>query len=290
MIRVNGELIDPNLIEETFSRIKSEAEARLQVSCCERDGEFMKEAEQEVVDSIVIAQEAEQLHPKIPDEEVRERLEQTLKTYREHGASWDMLEAQRDQLRNECEANLRMEKLLAELTKDLADPTDGELRAFYDENRNDYRTVAEARCLHLVKFLDRHEDPIGLLERMRLIREDALEGGDFKEIAKRETEKESGEIDLGWITLDRPGNHFESMIFTMREGEVSPVVSYENALHLIKVTELKPSIITPFEDLREQLGERFSFHQRREALRAFAAKHCGKATVEQVNFGGDDED
>ena len=76
MLRVNGELIDPNLIEETFSRIKAEAETRLQISCCERDPEFMKEAEEEVVDSIVIAQEAEIRYPKMPEDEVRERLEE----------------------------------------------------------------------------------------------------------------------------------------------------------------------------------------------------------------------
>jgi hypothetical protein len=199
-----------------------------------------------------------------------------------------MLEAQRDQLRQECEANLRMEKLLADLTTDLPEPTDEKLREFYDENCNDYRTVAEARCLHLVKFLEQHADPIALLEQMRLVREEAMEGGDFEEIAKRETEKDSGEVDLDWITLDRPGNHFESMIFTMRVGEVSPVVSYEHALHLIKVTDLKPSVITPFEEVRDQLRERYLFHHRREALRAFAAEHRDKATVEQVDLDGDD--
>ena len=290
MIRVNGELIDPNLIEETFSRIKSEAEARLQVSCCERDPEFMKEAEQEVIDSIIIAQEAEERYPTIPGDEVRERLEETLLTYREHGASWDMLEAQRDQLRQECEAGLRMEKLLADLTTDLADPGEDELRAYYDECRNDYRTLPEARCLHLVKFLERHEDPIGLLEELRVLRERAVAGEDFEAIAKEETEKESGEIDLDWITLDRPGNPFEAMVFTMKFGEVSPVISYEHALHLIKVIEMKPAVITPFEELREQLKERYLFHHRREALRAFAAENRDKATVEHVDFSEDGED
>ena len=63
MIRINGELIDPNLLEEAFARIKSEAEMRLQVSCCERDPEFMAKAEEEVIDSVLIAQEAESRYP-----------------------------------------------------------------------------------------------------------------------------------------------------------------------------------------------------------------------------------
>ena len=79
MLRVNGELIDPNLLEDAFARIKSEAEARLQVSCCERDPEFMEQAEEEVIDSVLIAQEAEAQFPTLPDDEVKARLENTLK-------------------------------------------------------------------------------------------------------------------------------------------------------------------------------------------------------------------
>lgn len=287
MIRVNGELLDPNLIEETFSRIKSEAETRSQVSCCERDDEFMQLAEKEVVDSILIAQEAEKRYPKMPEEAVRERLEETIKTYRDHGASWDMLEVQREQLRDECEANLRMETLLKDLTVDFSDPDEEQLRAFYTDRRNEYRTVAEARCLHLIKFLDRHDDPVALLDSMRVIREEALEGADFEALAKRETEKDSGEVNLDWITLDRPSNPFESLIFTMRVGEVSPVVSYEHAFHLIMVAEMKPSVVTPFEDVRDQLQERYLFHRRREALRTFAEGLRKEAAIEQVNSDSD---
>lgn len=290
MLRVNGELIDPNLLEETFSRIKAEAETRLQVSCCERNDEFMVEAEKEVVDSIVIAQEAEQRYPTMPEEEVRTRLEDTLKTYRKHGASWEMLEAQKAQLREECEANLRMETLLADLTKDLTDPNEEQLRAYYTDHLTEYRTVAEVRCLHLVKFLQNHPDPIALLDHMRSLRDEAEGECDFEELAKRETEKESGDVDLDWITLDRPENPFESMIFTMHENEVSPVMSYENAFHLIKVIERKPSVITPFEEVRDQLHDRYLFHHRREALRTFAAEHRENATIEHVNMDPDGED
>ena len=79
------------------------------------------------------------------------------------------------------------------------------------------------------------------------------------------------------------------MVFTMTVGEVSPVISYEHALHLIKVIEMKPAVITPFEEIREQLKERYLFHHRREALRAFAAENRDKATVEHVDFSEDGE-
>ena len=287
MLRVNGELIDPNLLEDAFARIKSEAEARLQVSCCERDPEFMEQAEEEVIDSVLIAQEAEAQFPTLPDDEVKARLENTLKEYRKHGASWEMLEAQRDSLQDECEANLRMEKFLDGVLAGKTDVSDEDVQSYYKENEREFRTVAEVRVLHFMKSLEKHEDPVLLLEEMGQLRESLVDGADFEKIAKAETEKESREIDLGWITFDRPSNPIESIMFTMRLAEVSPVIAYEHSYHILKIAEMKPSVVRPFEEVREDIVHRVEFEKRRSALRDFAASLREGATVEKVDFSGE---
>ena len=288
MLRVNGELIDPNLLEDAFARIKSEAEARLQVSCCERDPEFMEQAEEEVIDSVLIAQEAEAQFPTLPDDEVKARLENTLKEYRKHGASWEMLEAQRDSLQDECEANLRMEKFLDGVLAGKTDVSDEDVQSYYKENEREFRTVAEVRVLHFMKSLEKHEDPVLLLEEMGQLRESLVDGADFEKIAKAETEKESGEIDLGWITFDRPSNPIESIMFTMRLAEVSPVIAYEHSYHILKIAEMKPSVVRPFEEVCEDIVHRVEFEKRRSALRDFAASLREGATVEKVDFSGEE--
>ena len=288
MLRVNGELIDPNLLEDAFARIKSEAEARLQVSCCERDPEFMEQAEEEVIDSVLIAQEAEAQFPTLPDDEVKARLENTLKEYRKHGASWEMLEAQRDSLQDECEANLRMEKFLDGVLAGKTDVSDEDVQSYYKENEREFRTVAEVRVLHFMKSLEKHEDPVLLLEEMGQLRESLVDGADFEKIAKAETEKESREIDLGWITFDRPSNPIESIMFTMRLAEVSPGIAYEHSYHILKIAEMKPSVVRPFEEVREDIVHRVEFEKRRSALRDFAASLREGATVEKVDFSGEE--
>jgi parvulin-like peptidyl-prolyl isomerase len=290
MIRINGELIDPNLLEDAFARIKSEAEMRLQVSCCERDPEFRAKAEEEVIDSVLIAQEAESRYPTLPDEEVKARFEKTIKEFRKHGASWDMIEAQRSQLHDECEANLRMETFLDDVLAGKTDVTEEDLRTYYEEHQREFRSPAEVRVLHLMKSLEKHEDPVLLLEQMDELRETLLQGASFEEIAKHETEKESGEIDLGWIAFDRPSNPIESIMFTMRQDEVSPVVAYEHCYHLLKIAEIKPAVVKPFDDLRDDIAQRVEFQKRRNALQEFAAGLREGTTVEHVDFSGEDED
>ncbi|MBJ05568.1 MAG: hypothetical protein CMO40_00390 [Verrucomicrobiaceae bacterium] len=290
MLHVNGELIDPNLLEDAFARIKSEAEARLQVSCCERDPEFMAQAEEEVIDSVLIAQEAENRFPKLPESEIKARLEQTLKEYRKHGASWEMLESQRDNLLDECEANLRMEKFLDSILAGKTDVEEEDLLEYYRKNEREFRTAAEVRVLHLMKALEKHEDPILLLEQMGELREELASGADFEKVAKAETEKESGETDLGWITFDRPSNPIESIMFTMRLDEVSPVIAYEHCYHILKIAEIKPATVRPFDELREEINHRVEFEKRRNALREFASGLRKDALIEKVDPGEDEEE
>ncbi|GHC61161.1 peptidylprolyl isomerase [Roseibacillus persicicus] len=289
MIRVNGELINPNLLEEAFTRIKSEAELRTQVSCCERDEEFSKAAEEEVIDSILIAQEAEKNHRDLDEQEIARRLEELIKLYREHGASWEMLEAERDNLRDEVMANLRMERFMGEHIPEVAPPTEEELADYFESVKKQYRDLPEARCLHLIKMIDGHEDQKELLEEMVALRKRLLEGEDFSTLAKAETEKSSKEVDLGWIPLDRPTNPFETILFSLQEGEISPVLSYEHALHLVKVTERKGGMTPALEEIADELRNRYVVEKRQAALRALASKLRSEAVIEHVDFENPDE-
>ena len=244
MLRVNGELVDQELVEETFHRVKTAEEQRVQVSCCERDPEFYEQAEQEVADSILIAQEAEKRFEEIPEEEVTPKLKEMIDVYREHGASWDMLDAQRDMMRHEISASLRMDKLISDLLGDDNVVSEEEVRAFYDENRKEYQTPAEARSLHLMKTLNE--------------------------------ETTSDEV--------------FSKLCIVRDGEVSPVIVYEHAMHLVKVVELKPEQVVPFEEVKEELENRALARKRRDALQSLAVELRKDAVIEKIDTTNEDED
>lgn len=283
MLRVNGEWIDQELVEETFHRIKTAEEQRLEVSCCERDPEFYARAEEEVADSILIAQEAEKRFPKIPDEEITPKLKEMIDAYREHGASWDMLEAQRDMMRHEIAASMRMDKLIDDLLGEDNAVSEEEIEAFYREHRKDYCHPPEARSLHLMKTLSEDTSAEEVFAKLCLLREELLAGADFEEVAKRETEKSTGDLDLGWIPLDRPSNPFEATLFSMRAGEVSPVIVYEHAMHLIKVVERKDEEVVPLEDVREELENRALGRKKRDALQKLAKSLRADAVIEKVD-------
>ncbi len=285
MLRVNGELVDQELVEETFNRVKGAEEQRIQGECCERDGEFYEQAEQEVADSILIAQEAEKRFEEIPEEEIKPRLKEVIDAYRENGASWEMLDKQRDMMRHEIAASMRMEKLISELLGADNQVSAAEVEVFYEEHRDEYRSPAEVRSLHVMKTLNENTTAPEVFAKMCGLREEVLESGDFLEPAGRETEKTTGKVDLGWITLDRPTNPFEAALFSMRVGEVSPVMVYEHAMHLVKVVERKEEEVVPLAEVREELENRALARKRRGALQGLARELRETAVIEKVGKG-----
>ena len=264
MITVNGEPLDPELLQETFQRIKSTEEALSKASCCERDEEFQKQAEEEVIESVLLSQEAERTVPDPPPEEVRTALEDTLREWRSHGASWDLLEKQRDSLRADVVARIRMDRYIESVWDSLPALTDDDHRSWYDGHSDEFRTTARAHALHLIRFPGNR--PAEDHREMCRLRGLVLDGADFATTAREHTAKEDKDIDLGWIEHERLLNPFETMLFSLREKELSPVFFYENSLHLIWVKKLEPERIPAFEEVADEVAVRALNSQRRKAL------------------------
>lgn len=280
MLRINGETADPGLIEDAFARLKAEAEMLSEVSCCERDGEFRERAEEEVVDGILLAQEAERSTEQPSAETVRSAFEDTLRQWRKHGASWDLLDAERESLRAETISRLRMESFTEGLWRDLPELTEEDLRAWYQENISRFRTPPSAHVLHLVRFPE-SGDPWDDYAAMLDLRRRAFIGEDFEALAKEQTMKRNGEVDLGWIDQERVLNPFEAMLFSLREGEIGPVFFYEQALHLVKAVEVRPATVQPFEEVAESIREDVEHARRLQVLRELAAKLRESAVIER---------
>ncbi len=266
MITVNGEPLDEALLEESFNRIKTDAENRLKVSCCERNAEFMTQAEEEVIDSVLIAQDVDQYNKSPSEEEVSSRMEAMIKEYREHGASWDMLEKQRDAMREEITADIRMHSYIEELLANLPEFTEEDISEYYENSKKNFVKPKRVYCLHIGLFPQNHHDVNALLEHAAEIRQKGLTADNFKSFAMEHTEKDDKDVDLGWIDIEDPLHPFEALVFTMQEGELSPVLSYDQAYHLIKVDKLQPASIPELEEIREQVTEMALNDRRKKAI------------------------
>ena len=191
-----------------------------------------------------------------------------------------MLDAQRESLRAETVSRLRMEKFTTGLWNGLPELTSDDLRTWYAENASRFRTPPAARVLHLLRLPEK-PDPWDDYAVMLDLRQRALGGEDFAELARANTMKRGGEIDMDWIEQQRVFNPFEAMLFSLREGEVSPVFFYEQALHLVKAVEVRPAAVQPFEVVADGIREEVEHARRRQVLKDLAARLRETAVVER---------
>jgi peptidyl-prolyl cis-trans isomerase D len=139
-----------------------------------------------------------------------------------------------------------------ELTLDSMDepesPTNDDLRNLYDENAELYTNLERRRAQHIL--VESEELANDLLNQIK-------EGADFAELAKSNSEDTSSSEeggDLGFFERELMGAEFDEAAFAMNIGDVSDVVATDYGyFHIIKLTDIEPETMQPFEEVEERL-------------------------------------
>ena len=281
---INGQRVEDDVLNAEFSNIKSYFESLGNVSCCERDPEFRGYARENIVARVLLAQEAQRVMEPTPADEVEAALD---KLKEEHGGEQRflmMIGASADQLdlvRRDLEADLRVRRLIERLVAEVAEPGDAELRAYYEQNLERYKTPEEVRASHILKASrgeKRHES----YEELRGLRKQLQDGADFEALARAHSDKGDEHIDLGFFKRGELAEEFEIVAFSMDVGEISPIFATPFGYHLIKLTERKPATPKPFEDVRDAVREQMLAERKQEKTRALVKELEARATIEEV--------
>lgn len=185
---------------------------------------------------------------------------------------------------NQIKENLRpfvIDQLLADAKRDEVTAnvkvTPAEVKRFFyripEENLPYYN--AEVELLQIVKYPEPSEDQkLAVLEQMKQIKEDILNGADFAELADSISQDPSSAVqggDLGYFRKGQMVENFEDVAFKLAPGELSRVVETDFGFHLIQVLDrqnesvrarhilLKPQVAdTDYESLQEKMDKIYS--------------------------------
>lgn len=282
-LTVNGETVDQSLVDQEFSSIKAYYEGLAQVSCCERDDEFLGYAKENVIKRVLLGQESATKNLPVLKKEVDAALD---KMKEEEGgeaafyAHTGLSEEGEKLLRKDLAAKIQLDKYLDELCGEDPEPDEGEVRAYYEKHLEDFMTDEEIRASHIFKSLRKSEARDELYEELRELRRRAQAGEDFDALAKEHSDKPEEEIDLGFFKRGEHMDEFETIAFSMEIGEVSPIFSTHWGFHLAKLTDRKPPQPRDFDEIKEALREIMLQEHRQEKVQAEATRLKEIATIE----------
>ncbi len=280
---VNGTPVSDDVLYAEFSSIKSYFESLGNVSCCERDEEFRGYARQNLIAKALLAEEAARRMPAPEAAEIDAAIE-AMK--REQGdfqfaAMAATSPGELEGIRQEIAHNLRTQKMLEELWRDLPEPTDDELRKYYDDHLPAFMSPDEVRASHISKNPGHGENRESIYQELRLVRQKLLAGTDFDELAREHSDKGKEQIDLGFFKRGDLPEEFELVAFSMEIGELSPVFASTYGFHITKITDRKPAAPKPFEEAKDFARQMLVEERRKTRTQAVVSELQATARIEE---------
>jgi peptidyl-prolyl cis-trans isomerase C len=192
------------------------------------------------------------------------------------------------------EADLRSriekEQLIQEWIKknfvDTSTVTEEEMKTYYDGHPDMFKQPESVRAEHiLIKVSPKATDAEKAAARKKIeeIQKKLKAGGNFEALAKEYSDDPSKDRggDLGYFTKGRMVKPFEEAAFSLKVGEVSPIVETLYGYHLIKVVDRKPEGKISYEDAKERIQQVLKNEKVRTQLRARIADLKAKADIQR---------
>ena len=148
--------------------------------------------------------------------------------------------------------------------------TEQELTDHYEAYISDYKTEEERRASHiLIEFGD---DEAAAEKQAEEVLAKVNNGGDFAALAKEfsaDTFSAEKGGDIDWFGKGTMDPEFEAAAFALASiGDTSQVVKSDFGFHIIKLTDIKPEQVTPFEEVKAEIAAKVKTHKAEENLYA----------------------
>ena len=143
-----------------------------------------------------------------------------------------------------------------------AQPSDADLKKYYDDNIAHYRTEGEVRASHILISAPKDAsaaDKAKAKEKAEAVLAQVKAHPDqFAQIAQQNSQDPGSASkggDLGYFTrgMIAGGQAFDDAVFKLKKDEVSDIVQTDFGYHIVKVTDVKPSVTKSFDEVKDSI-------------------------------------
>jgi len=190
----------------------------------------------------------------------------------------------------DLEKTLLRDKLFAKLLAS-ADPTEADLKKYYDDNLDKYKQKEQIKASHVLIKVEKgatdKDKKAKLIEAKKVLAEVKKSSANFEEVAKKYSDgptKDRGG-DLGTFSRGRMVKPFEDAAFAAKAGEIVGPVETQFGYHIIKVYEKTAEQQRAFDEVKESIGTSLRARAKSKATRELLDKLKGEAKVEILEAG-----
>jgi peptidyl-prolyl cis-trans isomerase D len=143
-------------------------------------------------------------------------------------------------------------------------PSDADLKKYYDDNIAHYRTDGEVRASHILisapKDASSADKAKAKQKAEALLAQIKAHPDQFAQIAQANSQDPGSASkggDLGYFGrgMIAGGQAFDDAVFALKKDEVSGIVQTDFGFHIVKVTDVKPAVTKPFDEVKDQIAK-----------------------------------
>jgi peptidyl-prolyl cis-trans isomerase D len=141
-------------------------------------------------------------------------------------------------------------------------PSDADLKKYYDDNIAHFKSQEEVRASHILITVAKDAsaaDRAAAKQKAEQILADVKAHPDqFAQLAQKDSQDPGSAAkggDLGYFGpgMIAGGQAFDDAVFKLKKDEISDVIQSDFGYHIVKVTDIKPSVTKPFDDVKGQI-------------------------------------
>ena len=192
-----------------------------------------------------------------------------------------LIKSQED-LRREITSQIHFTRLLEEESN--CDPvTEEEARKYYDSRPDLFSAEPLLTASHILKKASSETEFDQAEKDVAILRARIEEGEDFVDVVRKESDDSQNDGHLGAFGRGRMVPPFEKAAFALEVGELSQPVRTQFGWHLIQLHERTEPVLTPFDEVRDQVIEYLQERRKDKVFEQFLDGLKEQAEITEVS-------
>jgi parvulin-like peptidyl-prolyl isomerase len=281
---VNGEQVDDSRITAEAERLRPDYEkAFADQSPEEQKTQLLDWSRENIIEHVLLRQAAnkkiDKIDPTVVDNAYSDIVEKAGgpdKFFEQIG----MPPEEEPNIKADIEAQMRLEIFVRELTEKAPKSTDKQIKKYYEKNSDQFIIPESIRASHIVKHPSEEVTPEQAKEQADKIHAEIVEKDNFEEMAGQHSDCPENAGNLGYFSRGQMVQNFEDVVFNMEVGQTSEVFETEFGFHIAKLTDKKPQVQCPFEEVKEFIEKQLTQEAQQKAIEKFVDAEKKNATIE----------
>jgi len=281
---VNSERIEDQDIRQEVERLRPSYE---QVFADDepamREARLLDWSKENIIERVLLRQEAKKNGAKIPASDIEAAFAKLKEQYEKPQELYEDFHVDSDEkIKELIELQMRVQHKINDIYAAVPEPSESEIREYYDQNRERFQSGEQVRIAHIVKYVNWQTDETAAFEAITRAHDELQRGTPFEAVVDQYTDCADSGGDLGYVVPGQLVEEFEDVVFNLSVGQVSDVFRTRFGFHVAKVYDRKPPAVPPLQEIRRQVTEEVKEHKREQALGDYLDKLRSQATVAEV--------